>query len=329
MEETETKEAPQPPEQDLHSQLDTEKANEGEVAARALIESYTIDESDDDDYDPSSGVSEDSASSGAVNESRPESEKGDKVDEPAQDLLSRAEGLGMSDDDIKSHSPEALEMTVRYLEEKAQVGKSSNEESSSGDEQDRDDEYQVDLDPDLYEPEVIDELERLNSFHHKRHERLQAQIDGMLDHFRSSVGDAFAVRFDSQIEGLGKDYSEIFGVGRGNQMSPSDPGYQNRQRLCEQMDILAQGYETAGKSVPEESDLFEEALSSAFRNDIEKIKTKSSRRRASRRGGQIISRPTQRRGSESSHPDDEAKEFISDFLSQNDLGDESMLPEDF
>ena len=329
--ETETKEAPQPPvEQDLHNSLKSERAQKEEVEAVELIESYTLDEeSDDEDYEPSSEdiVSEEQPATD--DQSRDELEKGESVDEPPQDLLNRAISLGMTQDEIGDQSPEALEMTVRYLERLPVEDQDSDQHQEDDFDDEGDDSFQIDLDEDLYEPEVIEAIKSLHEHHNKKHARLQSRIDERDQHQRQVEMNAFAMRFDEQVESLGSDYTELFGKGRGMEMKDSDSSYQNRMKLIEQMDVLAEGYVQTGKRVPGEAELFKEALGSVFQKETEKIKTKATRRKAGRRSGQIINRPTQRRGTGVDHPEDEAKDFISQFLSGKDLGDESMLPDDF
>ena len=139
--------------------------------------------------------------------------------------------------------------------------------------------YQVALNPDLYDEEIVSEFTRLTDFYESRFEALEA-------HFKESAAIAEEKQFDSEIDKL--DMPKLFGV-TGKETAEE---LQRREDVLAQAKVLQVGLQHYGRNVPIEV-LVARAAPMVFASEFDKKKLKQQTRKISRQSdGRLGGSPT-------------------------------------
>ena len=150
------------------------------------------------------------------------------------------------------------------------------------------------LDPDNYEPEVIEMFEKLTGIVKQQH--------GVIQDFRghqqqaAQAAEAAASRevetwFDSQVAALGEDFSEALGEGGYGALAEGSAQHANRTKIADQMSVLLAGYKASGQQAPPRDEVFDAAARLVLKDEYQKIHEKKLTGELANRSKQHLQRP--------------------------------------
>lgn len=160
------------------------------------------------------------------------------------------------------------------------------------------------LDPDVHDPQVIEQFGRLTDIIKQEREanqteakameeRLQAMEDLQADTIqatREAEDIESANWFDKQISGLGKDFQEALGEGESTSLNVQSKQYANRANIAKQISVMESGYEVQGMKVPSRDKLFEQAARTILQDEYQQVHERKLSGELEKRAGQHISR---------------------------------------
>ena len=222
-------------------------------------------------------------------------------------LIERAVRAGLALDDVQTFkSAKALDAVCGALEAKSAVAEEQRADPLDA---------LANLDPDEYEPEVIEMFGTLTQEIRAQREKIDALQSGHEQYARA--GQEAAKRevvqwFDSQIEKLGDDYAEALGKGAHSSLVPGSPQLVKREAIAECTEILMAGYRATGRPVPSRDDIFAQAASSVLSSEAAGVRDRKVQKSLAKRSGQHIARGADARGKEVStkSPSDEVASML-------------------
>ena len=219
-----------------------------------------------------------------------------KSNEISDELLDRAAELGYTLDEIKSfRSGKSLEKEITRVEtlqkrmQQRQSGKQSAQESPATETS------EVEPEPNWeelievgHDPDVIAMQKQM----WQRATKAEAMVKQIVQAEQDRAWSAQSQRFDDSLNNLGEEYRAILGTGtRGNLAKSSPEAAANRDLVFEKMQILKNGYMQAGKPMPTENDLIQEAVQASFYKQAQTIARKALTSEIKKSGSQALSRP--------------------------------------
>ena len=235
-----------------------------------------------------------------------EAEEEEELDQELEDLAVRAAEVGLTESDIEDlGTVEALERTVRILEGRGATAE--GEADTSG----------IDLEnvPDELKPV----LEQMDKQYRDRIEGLEAQLGQYNTFLDNQAEKAVVNEFDSFVSDLGPGFESLLGTGSTDSLTDDSGALTRRTQVLEEMNILANGYEAAGKAVPDEQTLFTRALNALFAEDVVAAKQASTESSVAQRRGKFVSRPTQKNGKPQS-PEAAARMSVRKYMEEAGIG---------
>lgn len=245
----------------------------------------------------------------------PDADAGDSVavaseTKPSFDerLLVNAERVGISRDEALTFgSPEALNKAIDIAIRTYQRFAPKQEPAEQ--------EPEITLDPDEYDEKIIKLFERQNKQIALLKEELDA-VQGITQNVVSKAEQDAAEKmydvFDQDVNSLGHD--DLFGKGTRNNVSKEH--VENRARLLNATNALADSYELRGQPIP--PDLIERALRAEFGESAQAKSTRELADKVSKRASQTIARPSGRGSTPfvGTDTDSEAKQAIASILEE-------------
>ena len=181
-----------------------------------------------------------------------------------------------------------------------------------------DDDFKIDLDPELYDPAVVSTVNGLKDHFKGKVGQLQEQVRVLTDFLTQQETQKFENDFYGWVSGLGAEYESVLGKGRGRDLDRSSDAFEKRMSVLEQMDTLAAGYTAKGKRPPAPDQLFKQAVSVVFSDQQTTIAEKKLSSAVEKRRSQFVARPTQRTSKAALTPEDEARGWVRQFLAEKD-----------
>lgn len=145
------------------------------------------------------------------------------------------------------------------------------------------------LTEDEFDPAIIKAFETLNTRYTNELRQLQQAND-------AQQRKQYYSWFDDKIAGLGDEFSEVLGKGRGDELKQDTPEFQNRVKLLEEMEALKAGYEVQNRSYTYDQ-LFQQALRAVHGDKLTAIERGKLKGAMSTRSKQRTARPTKRSSS--------------------------------
>ena len=245
----------------------------------------------------------------------------------SDELLARAEKAGLTKDELADFgTPDAAQKALSLFEKKSTAtGTQTTEtgkEAQTGTQTDKSgfEKFKVELDPDVYDPEIITTINGINEHYSKQFEAMQGQLVQAQGALNRQQALQFEQQFDGYIDGLGDGYKDVLGEGRGAEMDKTSETFKNRVKLLDEMETIAAGCSRTGKQVPPYNELFDKALASVFKDKQKEIVRKEISSKLGKR--QIIARPSQRRGG-NVDPESAARSYVKQFLEERDTSEPS------
>ena len=180
------------------------------------------------------------------------------------------------------------------------------------------------LDPEKYEPEVIEMYDSLLGVMRKQHEELKelrSQSATQTEQSNSFNQEAYTREitewFDGQVAKLGDDYSEVLGKGGMNSLAPGTPQYVKREAIAGQVAVMMAGYNASGMQPPSRDEMFDMASRMVLRDEYQKIHDEKLSKKLEKRSGQHISRVNSRGAKATGDPFDDTVKMLNEKYSLN------------
>lgn len=269
------------------------------------------------------------------NETSSDSEVEETGDDFDADLLAHAKDLGFSEKEARSlGTPEALrnslsildrEMTRRRDAHRARQQQQSQQqrapepkqgetspaatENPAGSEK-KTGKFELKLDPQLVDPEVIASFEGMRDHYEDRIGKLEQQISQMVPAVERVYMEAQAANvreFDTAIGKLGPRFVEVLGDGATTEMDQESDAWKARDRIYRRANRLAEDYQAEGIRVPKLPELIRRAAYVEFPDQAKKqAKDEALEELEEQQSSQASSRPTHRNGRKTEvQPDDD------------------------
>lgn len=261
---------------DVLAELKSENTKETKPAATAADASNT-----------DSGKTEETVEKPAVDAA--------ETDGPSDELLDRATELGYTLDELKQfRSVSALEKDIARVEklqqrlQERQAGKTPAKPENAPVEESEPEPNWDEMIEEGHDPANVAIQKQL----WQRAAKAEAAVKQVMQAEQNRIWEAQCERFDSTLNNMGEEYRELFGNGRRGDLLKSSPELAaNRDRVFDQMAILRAGYQAAGKTIPSEPDLINEAVQSSFYKQTQQIARKALKAEIKKAGSQSLSRP--------------------------------------
>ncbi|KKL71521.1 hypothetical protein LCGC14_2094060, partial [marine sediment metagenome] len=160
------------------------------------------------------------------------------------------------------------------------------------------------LDPDVHDPQVIAQFDRLTDIIKQEREVGQTEVQSMQERLQamedlqadtiSAAREAEDVEgvqwFNKQISGLGENFQEALGEGDSTSLNSQSKQYTNRADISVQMSIMDSGYRAQGLTVPSRDELFRKASRAILPDEYQQVHEKKLSGKLEKRAGQHISR---------------------------------------
>ena len=215
---------------------------------------------------------------------------GKEADSIDDALRERAKSAGLSDDDINEYTPKSLERTIELIEQRT-----AKEEDQVDTDLDAEALFELDLDEDIYDPDLIKEIKKLGP---QTVKLVEKTVNKVISSMRPNNQKAEAEKvFDTLIEDLGKnteEYKGVLGEGPGTSLDGSSNHMKNREKVIETMSLIATKRQKSGEQPLTFKELFNKAVNVSFPDIIEKAATSKLRKDLSKREKQFTNRSTNR-----------------------------------
>lgn len=211
------------------------------------------------------------------------------------DLVARASALGLADEDMQEFTPAELSRSLNLMEKKVfQMGQapapSTTTPAAPATEQPKaegSEEEIPDLNPEIHDEDFVKVVKGTKGVV----KALQARIEGLESALQTQNKEAYEERFDNWVNNLGEEFQDAVGQGTGREMDTKSAQYENRCKILESVNTLANGYQRTGKAIPSEKVLFNQALRLALGDTP---KHKAVEKKLAERSRQFVSRPQSR-----------------------------------
>lgn len=256
-----------------------------------------------------------------------EEESAVKKQQPLPDeLVAKAKKLGVSDEDISLfEKAEQLERVCSLMEPADKTKESQPSEQQTPQTTRQDGPFKLELDPDLYDPDLCKAMtataDEING--------IKEALGNVVSALQRQSNESFERNFEGMIAGLGEEFSDTLGQGSLDDIGTDSDFYKNRCKLIEEMNAIASGYAQTGKAIPSPKQLFQRAVNSVFGDTIKTNVRKTIASQLDKRSGQIISRPTGRKGKDSQTPEQRATTAVKEKLREFGAYEETEIQEDF
>jgi len=254
---------------------------------------------------------EDSGESGITSESEPDDgdvddiqdgeadgeseEQGSEQLEPSpvpnfsDEVLSRAINVGLSLGKALSFPDEAALDRVVSTAEQA-IAQADSKEAKQDD---VDPFAALKLDPERYEPEVVEMFDKMREVLQGQQQQIEGfkqQQEQIAQSSQMAAAREVEQWFDKQVESLGEDFVDTLGTGGHNSLDRGSPQFVKREQIAEHMSVLLAGYQAQGQQAPPREELFETAARSVLADKYQELHEKRLAGDLARRKGAHLQR---------------------------------------
>lgn len=291
--------------QEINSALDKQEAEAAKEEPKAEATDGEGEQIQEEPAEEEAGEEENQQEEAAGEEAgEEESKEGEKGESAAEKkpaaldnrLLARAAAAGIALSDARSFPDnDSLSEFVSQVEAHAEHARFAAAQEMENQQQQADDPLDKlpKLNPDEYEPEVIEYFKQLTDIVKAQRQELEAfrsEIQGTQRNVSDGNLRELTDWYDGRIAGLGEEYKEHVGVGRYHELPAASPQKQIREDICERMTVLKLGYQSAGLPSPSRDELFDTAINMVLKDVPVKANEKKLAGQLSRRSKQHLNR---------------------------------------
>jgi len=153
------------------------------------------------------------------------------------------------------------------------------------------------MDPEKYEPEVIEMFNSLLDVVKKQNQELKEiknQTSEQVKQFSTGRKEEAAREatkwFDGKISELGDDFHEVLGKGSYDSLQRGSLQHAKRDEIASQIAVLVAGYNASGITAPSRDELFSRAARLVLQDEYQRVKEKELSEKLSKRSTQHIQR---------------------------------------
>jgi len=176
------------------------------------------------------------------------------------------------------------------------------------------------LDPEVYEPEVIQTLDKFKDIIKQQYETiqsLQSQHEEVSEVSQAQAAAEIEQWFDRQVAGLGKDFEEALGAGGYNSLDRGSSQFAKRDAIARQVSVLLAGYQAQGQQSPPWEEVFKVAAGQVLQDEYRQIHEKELRENLKKQASQHIQRAGGAKAKPKLSPEEEiAAEVDAKFFSR-------------
>ena len=180
----------------------------------------------------------------------------------------------------------------------------------------------IKLDPEKFEPEVIELLGPVLELMKKQQEEIKNLKTQTAEQSKQSsyISQEATVRevtewFDGQVKKLGDDFSEVLGKGGMNSLKQGTSQHAKREAIAGQVAVMMAGYNASGIKPPPRDELFDVASRIVLRDEYQKISEDKLSGKLEKCSSQHISRVNSRGSESSGDPLDETAKMLDEKYS--------------
>ena len=244
---------------------------------------------------------------------------GDTPAGPDEALVLRARHAGLSEQEIELFDAEGLAKAVAEIEgvdDRRQAAiDAAKARRAKATEPPADDDLEITLNPEEHDEEVIAQFNGMKKHFAAQTAALKAQIEQLKGVAQRAAKDEFEGKFDGFVRDLGGDWEDVLGKGGISALDRKSEQYKNRVEILAEMDALAAGYNATGRALPSQAELFKRAAHAVHGDKHKNIARNSIRQEVNSHRSSAVARPTDRQSADHSSPDDRARAFAKQFLS--------------
>jgi hypothetical protein len=173
------------------------------------------------------------------------------------------------------------------------------------------------LDPEKYEPEVIETFDSLLNVVKKQRDELKAlseKSENVVSQNTRSQQEQTSREitewFDSQVNKLGDEYSDVLGKGSVNSLDQKSPQYAKRDAIASRIAIMMAGYNVSGMNPPPRDEMFNDAARLVLGDEMQRVKDAKLAKDLQERGSQHLQRVRGKGQKHNQSPIEEAAAMI-------------------
>jgi len=305
-------------EEDIDSQVADETLPGVTDEQKKAAEVFDVQDPEDEDdqaeppADDDSEEEEETVAAEAAEAEPTEEESEDWLDKRLSDA---GRDLGMSEIEMRRFgSAKNLEQAI--VEE---VNLRFDEQNAPKDAEVKEEEFDLGLSPEDFDPAVIKAFEKVHSHHDAQRKTLERAVVGLANMVEKSLGQVMDSQFDRWMDGriasLGDQYEEIFGTGGVDDIDQSSKQYANRVALrAELKSRIDRGSDGSRKQS------FERAVRALHGDKIAKLERKKLSSEVRSRSRQAVSRTTRRKSSPATSPTELAIQHVGEKMAALGMG---------
>lgn len=228
-------------------------------------------------------------------------------------LISRAQEVGLSTDDISDFSEAQVERMVAFAQRTQDRAALQPPPAKEEPRTEPEEEFKIELDPEYQDPEVIKAFKSMDQRHRAHNKQLQDQLDELVGHAKDQARRAKQNEFDSWVNGLPEEYSEILGKGPTSEMDENGAFFRMRNQVA--INAAALGAQN-GSASGNRAEMLKRGLHATLGDKVIQIERAIEKKGESKRRRRTTAVPTHKREREPQEPlgDRAAKQWVREFI---------------
>ncbi len=296
--------------------------------AEELAADMDFDEEFGDDIGPDATPrSSDNAGEGSV---APEGQVPE--DGYTQDLLARAESVGISEEDARAFgSPEKLARVLAMVgapqKRTAPAAQPPEEDAvppppAKGQAGEEEPPFVLDLNPDeLTSEALVTNMKKMQEHYEKRVKALESrhqEQEKWVKEYREKAETEQMTRFVGQVDeyigGLGPEFEAIYGKGGSLTLNPQSPAFKSRDKFIGMLMAEKEIYRKAGLNPPDFKTLADNSIQRLHKDVLERQQNRNLSSRLTQRAAQFTTLPTSREAQNQLTPEQRAERAVAGLL---------------
>lgn len=301
------------------SESDTKEKEDDERKEDARSDSDSSDAGSDDKPGDSEGDSENAEGeekSGGEDTLKEKDTSPGEMEAISDACLTRAVQAGLSLEEARSfpssavldRAVDSMQAALEAQRQPEQVKQKEPEDSFAGIEK---------LDPEKFDPEVIEMHESLVGIMRKQHEELQELRSQTAEQtqYSAQASEEAVVRemtewFDGKVVGLGEDFQEALGEGGMNSLDKYSPQFATREAIANKVAVFLGGYNAAGMQAPDRDEMFDDAARLVLKDTYRQVRERKLSSDLVKRSSQHIQRAGGGKSKSHQSPEESAAEML-------------------
>lgn len=216
----------------------------------------------------------------------------------SDDVLQRAVQAGISLADARTFASD--QSLLRVIDSVNRVAKPIVDQRRETEQTRENEEKKVDpldglpeLDPEIYNPEIIATFETFKGVIRKQNEALKefrSQQQEIAQRGAAEQAREAEQWFNERVNTLGEDFADALGTGDYGTLAPGSSQRARRDAIADQVAVLLAGYQASGRQTPPRNEVFDAAARLVLTDEFATLKEKKLSDKLSKRSKQHISR---------------------------------------